>query len=592
MIDKKHYKYLGVVFLTLIVIIIAFQVHDDNGSYVNSEGFNLENMDEMPFDRETISNLINLSYYEDDLYAIFNSVSLNSQTSLYHYFWYSELSSLKNFSDVKIEYKQDFNTSLYNSIALNSLNSLNDLYYILVPLSESDLYFSEDSIVDNINRLTSFNDGLYCNAESDDHCIRTTLMVVEILSKYNILGHNERSEIFQKLILISTSTIEREDQSDLTNLVLIACILDEMSIDLEEYQFIIDYLNNERLIETIEENGLIYIGAILYYVNDRTFNINTTFENVNVESLQKLLESAQTYTQNRELLEEPQLIYYSYLVLNFFDTSIGNEYIIETRKIIEKNFDTEFRKNSTFNPSLIETYYGVVISDIVHFDYNREKVINFLYYKKSEIMQNMGTINSNGLIDIYFLIVMNEYFEENLIDDYDRILLGGSIDDYLNEIKYDNDEIVMNVQNVRFSVEILHLLNYKISSSNRDRIVDFLNQLFLDGDIKESVLISEVYLICKYTDIDDSEIRYTFENLYYNGGFRYYNDSNLPPDVISTAKMFRVEGVYHNNGEVLRFLNDLFGEKNTFINYEGDDLIQLRVIYYYLKIYSIISEVN
>jgi hypothetical protein len=282
---------------------------------------------------------------------------------------------------------------------------------------------------------------------------------------------------------------------------------------------------------------------------------------------------------------EPQFMYYG-ILSKIMINNLRDSDLIYIEFMLDENYDSKYKQYSSFDISYLDTFYGVLISEYIDFPYDSLKVINMLDNDSDSIVAMMRLANDKDLMEVYFYVSLANYYEENVFTRSQKV----EMELLLNQIVRDNldyidGNLVSRINNIRFSVELLKLLKLDLRNDLEKEIPIFIGEITSQTDINKSIINTELILIMKLISQDYTYLNFEPKNLYLDGGFKYYDSNDVyESDIISTAKMSRVISLDDSSDELGRFLNGMLKENHQFPNSTGDELIHLRVIYYYMKL--------
>lgn len=237
----------------------------------------------------------------------------------------------------------------------------------------------------------------------------------------------------------------------------------------------------------------------------------------------------------------------------------------------------------------MDTYYGICLSDLCGFIYDKNKIRTQL---DSWLQEHLNQDVSNRNLYLFFDLLVSEKVEYKLSKIQVQRIKKRCIDYFMRceNIELSEDEnIVWFLEQTLFVMEICKLIDYDISNENREMILSSVSRIINDGKIKNTSFVSECRLILNILG-DDMPIYYedeTCSNLLVNGGYASIQGENLE-NIVSTGKMARVDDyMKYLDTELLKSFLDSF-VINDKLRYNRQEVgADLRTYYWYLGLYSI-----
>jgi hypothetical protein len=531
-----------------------------------------------------VNELMNVAYFEDDNIAYFSSVPLNADISLYNVYWFLKTESMVN--DQKYLQERDY-TFLIEELNLNQCDSLNDLYFFNYISKEISFNYDKSQML-NMLEVYFMESPFNISVDLQDYAVKdiydlyliTTLyeehseldQLMDLIDMDLLLDvyHNIEDGTFEMENIVYLERIATTFYGENSNQLLIIEI--ENLINNETFESYIFNLELIKLVHLYDESLSSTKAIILSSISDSTIEDIMYYE---IDAISEKCDSC----------VEPQFMYYG-ILSKIMINNLRDSDLIYIEFMLDENYDSKYKQYSSFDISYLDTFYGVLISEYIDFPYDSLKVINMLDNDSDSIVAMMRLANDKDLMEVYFYVSLANYYEENVFTRSQKV----EMELLLNQIVRDNldyidGNLVSRINNIRFSVELLKLLKLDLRNDLEKEIPIFIGEITSQTDINKSIINTELILIMKLISQDYTYLNFEPKNLYLDGGFKYYDSNDVyESDIISTAKMSRVISLDDSSDELGRFLNGMLKENHQFPNSTGDELIHLRVIYYYMKL--------
>ena len=266
---------------------------------------------------------------------------------------------------------------------------------------------------------------------------------------------------------------------------------------------------------------------------------------------------------------------------------ILGRYLQQIEDYISENFKNYFNVNYTEEISVnsMDTYYGVEIADTYNFYYDQKKVLASLDMWFQEHLDI--EYNENKYLFLYFDVLLQKKFyktmERDLVKQIEEVSRS-----YINSLLITEDIEKLypsQLVDLLFVIETMKLLNIDISKEEKAIVFEYLSIIDKEEFIYNTTLVSEVNLISKLMDLNylfTSE-KESIESLYYKGGFKVLANDDSTLNILSTAKMLRVDEYwdYIHNNELREMLDGFVVDGLLRYNREENGA-DLRTYYWFL----------
>ncbi|SHK58935.1 hypothetical protein [Paramaledivibacter caminithermalis] len=236
------------------------------------------------------------------------------------------------------------------------------------------------------------------------------------------------------------------------------------------YEEFNNYINQENITNLIGNLGIINFYNIFSYLNiNYKFNENFIKQYEDIDLIRK------------SFLSNPQATYQMLKIFKIYDKKISNEIV----NIIEDNMEYVFYENQP-STNILNMYYGIKLSNILKFEYNKEKALAYI--------KNYLKVNGGSMIDIYYIYLIYNDMEcknfeyENLVKD----ALSNTLETMdLNDINFFDAYCVIYFNKI-----------YNFQLSNKyDRLIERLNYGYITTKIKSINNEKDFYYIVLLADM-------------------------------------------------------------------------------------------
>ncbi|MDR0697259.1 MAG: hypothetical protein LBF68_07010 [Christensenellaceae bacterium] len=212
---------------------------------------------------------------------------------------------------------------------------------------------------------------------------------------------------------------------------------------------------------------------------------------------------------------------------------------------------------------IISTAYGVFLSHITGFSYDKEKLNNFIDATYGLITDSKNVYDVANLL--YYNLILDQIVSGDLFD-YDSNEIQKILNDILKSLKY-KDNIVYDLETTRKVLEIISSLQsynskIKITRQQRSKIKNAVKEYIKQADLYNKTIIDLFYLdrFLNLKLIGDDLFLDIYNKLKINGGNISYLDDKILPDIMTTYMFFtcleRIENFSSEDFD-MSFINSL-----------------------------------
>lgn len=192
---------------------------------------------------------------------------------------------------------------------------------------------------------------------------------------------------------------------------------------------------------------------------------------------------------------------------------------------------------------LRSTVFGVLLAEASGFDYDKEKVRNYvkenydIYDEYESVYDKASSLYYNIMLDQ----MVNGYDQH-----YDRSFLQKRVNDLLSELDYGKENIVTDISTARRIVEIVsdlrsHGVDIDLNYMQLFKLRRMINRFYKDDAWRESALIIDAYIIdnaLSMNIITQKELMEVYDKLTEAGGTRQITDETTSADICTTYLFF------------------------------------------------------
>lgn len=478
---------------------------------------------------KNINSLLVERVYEDDEYYGFNDNKEN--VDLYIANAFVKIATTLKSSDMiallssKLKFLNNLNT--------DSMNILNLIYYVNICKSLG-IHYNLDMIYNNLKKYYDSNDRLfYLNSEKDSINIKITVTALCC----NTIKENELFNIFDikegVIAAYNDYNFEISGSSSLYNsggdILYCLNIIGEIDkIDLQKHKLWFE--NWKKQYELMDVEG---VESLLQY--SEFYKIARIFdENYSNEKIKKSYDS-----MDHEYLFEDMdyfMLINSIENINEYDNVDFNEVLLNKVKDCVQRGDLFESKID-----LQSTLYGILLADKSGFQYNKEKVQNFINQNYQFIEESREPLEITNYL--YYTIILDQIIN-NFDVKYNSDFIQKKVNYVLKNIKYDYENAEESIQETRKILEIImdlqiHNVDVHITEKQRKKIKKGLKAYWKQEELTNSFLITDMYIIDDILNLDivnTDDFNGIHNLLLSNSGNKMYNDKSMAADIFTTYK--------------------------------------------------------
>lgn len=523
----------AILFIVIMGMILCLYYYN-NRNFVMKEKYSFSegNMIEGSVTKEECENINSLlaeNVYENDKYYGFNDNKENV-----------DFYTANAFAKIAVTLKNDDMVNLLcskllflNNINTDSMNILNLIYYVNICKSLG-IYYNPDIIFNSLKKYYDSNDKLfYLNSEKDSINIKITLTALCC----NTIKENELFDIFDiKEGVVAAYNDYKFDTSGVSSLYnsggdILHCLNVIGEIDM------IDLQKHKSWFE----------------------NWKNQYESMNIESVESLLQYSEFY----KIAKIFDKNYSNEKIKRFYD-SMNGEYLVEDMDyfmLVNSIENIDEYNNFDFNSILLDkikgciqrgelfeskidvqsTLYGILLADKSGFQYNKDKVQNYINQNYQLIEESRDPLEITNYL--YYTIILEQIIN-NFNVKYDSSFIQKKVDYVLKNIKYDYENGEESIQETRKILEIImdlqiHNVDIQITEKQRKKIKKGLKSCWKQEELTNSFFITDMYIISDILKLDivnTDDFNQIHNRLLSDGGNKMYNDKTMAADIFTTYK--------------------------------------------------------
>ncbi|MCR5376837.1 MAG: hypothetical protein K6E71_08825 [Lachnospiraceae bacterium] len=297
------------------------------------------------------------------------------------------------------------------------------------------------------------------------------------------------------------------------------------------------------------------------------------------------LSNAVALVRNRELEDEILQYLKTQYIEDELQAGFGTfDVFTKNGEIIRSDTSTLVDRNSI---SVLNTFYGVALSNIFHFDYNRKKTETMIRQVLSEYDQS-GHGNSlyEYALTEYALVLLILETRYPLTKNEKKTLIE-SANWGITQIEYDYDDCYTSLILAQFFCEVLKSLGAMPDEESTESIKVYLDQLIQKETCRNTSMLSEISILYDCLELEKpvalaNQIQEMRQDLLHHGGYSL-SVASEEPDLVTTAKVLRTEECSDKAG-LASFLDTMNQDGIIGICDENTVLTSLRFYYYYVKL--------
>lgn len=190
---------------------------------------------------------------------------------------------------------------------------------------------------------------------------------------------------------------------------------------------------------------------------------------------------------------------------------------------------------------LQSTLYGILLADKSGFQYNKDKVQNFINQNYQFIEESREPLEITNYL--YYTIILDQIIN-NFDVKYNSDFIQKKADYVLKNIKYDYENAEESIQETRKILEIImdlqiHNVDVHITEKQRKKIKKGLKAYWKQEELTNSFLITDMYIINDILNLDivnTDDFNRIHNLLLSNSGNKMYNDKSMAADIFTTYK--------------------------------------------------------
>lgn len=490
--NKISNKMVAIIIPIIMIGMIAAIYIYNTKHYIIKDKFSFSEVTDIDcsFSKEESSNInvfLAEKVYEDDQYFGFNYNKENIDLYTTHAF--VKIAVVLNSNEL-IEQLKDKLQFLKNTNT-DSMSILNLIYYVNI-CEMLGLNYNLDMIYDSLKKFYDTNSKLfYLNSVNDSLNIKITVTALCC----NMIKENSLYEKFDikngVFDTYKTYTFETSESSSLYNsggdiLYCLDAIGEIENINLKEKESWFECWKKKY--ESIDIDG---IESILQY--SEFYNIAVLFdENYSNEKIEKFYES-----MNSAYLSENMDFF---MLINSIENIDNYDNVTFNTELINAVKD-EIQQGNLFEAKidLQSTVYGIILADNSGFNYNKDKVQNYInqnYHFIDESRDHLEVTNY-----LYYTVMLEQIVNDYKVE-YNSNYLQEKMDFVLNEIEYGLKNAEESIEETRKILELvmdleIHNVDVHITEKQRRKIKKAIKAYWKNENIAHSYLIIDMYLIDK-----------------------------------------------------------------------------------------------
>ncbi len=222
--------------------------------------------------------------------------------------------------------------------------------------------------------------------------------------------------------------------------------------------------------------------------------------------------------------------------IDVYDNAVFNSVLLE-------NVEEHIRRGKLFEAKidLQSTLYGILLADKSGFQYNKEKLQNFINQNYQLIEESRDTPEITNYL--YYTIILDQ-IANNFNVNYNSNFIQEKIDFVLKNIKYGTENGAESIEETRKILEIImdlqiHNVDVHITEKQRKKISKGLKSCWNREELKNSFLITDMYIISDILKLDivkPDDFIQVHNLLLSNGGNKMKKDELMAADIFTTYK--------------------------------------------------------
>jgi hypothetical protein len=572
---------------------------------------NLDSLDQSLINKLQIHSMLSRSYFSGNTVDGFSSANLVTQdVDIYRLRWIVSLMSELNY---RTDYFENIRNNLFADIEKKvNYESLSDIDLLCNIMKEINI--NDDSINMKIHnalqrKFLSNENMFYSSSLNEDLSTKiiATSLAIDILEITN-----PQSDILKRIKNKFITLFEDDNNFEMGSDISKNIINNEGLIIQSLYLMGLksnDLLKNRtnwitywnKHLEDFQHDDIYGVTVLNSLIEINNF-FGTTYK-INSQLINKIQKNTnflkQNYITEDGFIYEPQHVFFLYKILN--DSNSSSSFISQFHNVVDSAINERFVRTTTPVMKTYDNFYGIVLSDISGFPYNKDKVMLLtqnLY--KDLIISKDKILTRQDFISTFYLIQIYNYYKIP-IPETDEIIKR--VDNYLLKLNYsDLNAFQSNIKDLNIGLELIHFLKGNVSSLLKDETLQFINKINKNSELQpvfSSIYVTDVYKILFYLDETKNhpnlviKINDTINKLYYEHGYRAKTNGDLP-DILSTFKVFEVLNLMKkiNSNQInslALFLQNSIDKNGEIHLSSGNDFTDLRVYYCAYNLLKIIK---
>lgn len=531
---KIRVKLAGVILFLVISAIVLFLHLYNNRTYNMKEknSFIEGNMIEGSFSEkecENINNLLTEKVYEDGEYYGFNDNKEN--VDLYIANAFVKIAVTLQDHDMihllrsKLQFLSHLNT--------DSMSILNLIYYVNICEALSIQYKSE-KIYSDLEKYFDNNDRLfYLNSKNDSINIKITITALccDSIKDHELYNKFDLKEgvitAYNNYIFETTGTSSLYNSGG--DILYCLDIIGEIEkADLQKHKYWFEYWKDQYELMFSED-----VESLLQY--SEFYKIAKIFDkNYSKEKIKKSYDD-----MNDKYLSEDMdyfMLINSIENLDEYDNSVFNSALLE-------NVENYIRQGKLFEAKidLQSTLYGILLADKSGFQYNKEKLQNYISQNYQFVEESREPLEITNCL--YYTIILDQIANHFNVY-YNSDLIQEKVDLVLKKIDYGSENGEESIQETRKILEIImdlqiHNVDVHITEKQRKKIRKGLESCWNREELRNSFLITDMYIISDILNLNivkTDDFIQVHDLLSTNGGNKRKTDESVAADLFTTYK--------------------------------------------------------
>lgn len=605
----------ALIFSILIIVVITVNikpnVKSNHGEILNKEEVFIDSLSNDIISEAEILRSLKRTYYENDLYAGFNSASLTiEKPDLHNMRWILELMILLKFDE---SFFDKIKTELVPFIIPEKLSLANIRNLVSIGDILDTEIIQKDEIIKLLLKNYIESEHLFFFSDKNDEeeiKIIATSIAVEIINKAELqfpyieeINENMRS-LYKENRFFTNEDINYNilNNGGLIISTLVNMGINEENIDmtLKERDLRLGWYNNwAEEVKKINNHDWMSVSILTEFINiskffSKDFDVNNSYIDdlfSNSSSLKRM-----NGTEKNFVIEP----FYIYNVLTLSNhQQMPFPFSLELRDYVADMINSDFTKyaNPTINP--YDNYYGIKLSNKYKFQINKDKMGVLLKERYNELIKDSKIKSIKELYELYYLVYCS-YELDFLIGDKKK--LSQIVNEHLISINYSESSQVNDyILTTKVGIEILQLLGERFSINNIQLFLGDLDTGKYDKLLKSDTeftlnlyyILKNLGLLNEYEEVTE-KIYSHLSNEFHNNSFLSKKESAYIVDVISISKILEVlddikKLSSQDKYNIKKYIHSLKVDRNVINNSPSNKTRNLQVLYEADKLLKLIN---